>query len=197
MQHAKWRNKYVPDIQKLNGKIVANIADADYAVLFTQALGSWDYLRTAVEVGTVAVKALYITDCIAKGKLLNSSAYSFEGSQLKDEHGNMYVAKLAELRAQTREGKQKKAARKNQSSSEEEEEEEEEEGSENGKAVKRKKLAGNRFTEEELTRAREHIEQLFEEDPNASSTAICQALCQKVSDLEWSSRRPFSMLMSP
>ncbi|EKM61111.1 uncharacterized protein PHACADRAFT_180259 [Phanerochaete carnosa HHB-10118-sp] len=180
VQHAKWRNKYVPDIQKFGGKIVANIADADYAVLFTQALGSWDYLRTAVEAGTPAVKALYITDCLAKGKLLNSSAYSFEGSQLKDEHGNMYVAKLAELRAQSREEKQKKAPRNHQSSSEEEEEEEEEEVSEDGKAVKRKKLAGNRFTEEELTRAREYIKQLFEKEPNASSAAVCQALCQKI-----------------
>lgn len=177
VQHAKWRNKYIPSIQKHGGKIVAGIADADYAVLFAQSLGSWDYLRIAIDVGTPAVKPVYITECIEKGKLLNSSSYSFEGSQLKDEHGNLYVAKLAELRAQAREGKQKKVPRKARSPSGEEEEESGDE-----KTAKPKKAAGKRFTDEELAEAKAYIPELLEKDLTISATAIYQSLSTKVND---------------
>lgn len=176
VHHAQWRNKYAPDILKYGGKIVGDIADADYAVIFREAKGSWDYLRTAVEVETTAVKPSYITECIARGKLVNSSRFSFEGAKLKDDSGNAFVAKLADLRAQSR-GKRKKVLRKEATSSEDEEEEEEESESD---AAPTKKTPKKRFTHQELTEAHDYLEELFEKDPNMTNEAVYQALEQQV-----------------
>lgn len=184
VQHAKWRNQFVPDIQKFGGKIVADIADADYAVLFTQALGSWDYLRTAVELGTPAVRPRYITQCIEKGRVIDSSSFSFEGTSLKDDHGNLFPVKLADICKNGR----ARVPVEDESSSEEEVAEEEEESEGSGKATA-KKAKSNRFTEEELTRASDIVKQLLEENPEIASSVIHRILYQKIpshSPASWS-----------
>ncbi|GJE87645.1 BRCT domain-containing protein [Phanerochaete sordida] len=187
VQYARWRSQYVPDIQKYGGKIVGDIADADYAVIFSQQNGSWDYLRTAIKVDATAVKPSYITACIEKGKLVKSSRYSFEGTELRDDDGNKFVAKLANLRT-SKHTQHKKVSRTIDSSSDEEDEEEEEEEVEEveeeeeseDEVVPKTRKSSIRFTHQELAEGQDYLEELFVKDPNMSNEAVYEALERKL-----------------
>lgn len=187
VQYAKWRNQYVPDIHKYGGRIVGDIADADYAVIFNQANGSWDYLRTAIKVDATAVKPAYIAACIEKGKLVNSSRYSFEGTELRDENGAKFEAKLANLRTQSKHAQRKKVSRTIDSSSgEEDEEEQEEEEESEDEAVPKPRKSSIRFTHQEIAEGQDYVEELFVKDPNISNEAVYKALERKVNVIAFS-----------
>lgn len=86
--------------QKHGGKIVADIADATYVVLYLRQDYSWEYLKEAMALDKIAVQPFFIYDCVDKNELLDGTMkmYSFRDTTLRDARGRSVPVDLAELR---------------------------------------------------------------------------------------------------
>ncbi|KIK83663.1 hypothetical protein PAXRUDRAFT_14596 [Paxillus rubicundulus Ve08.2h10] len=78
------RHNVVSNIKKNKGKIVNNIADADYLILFTRSDTFQGLLSEASALGKSPIQAAFVADCIEEGDLLDEAGYMLEpGAKLK------------------------------------------------------------------------------------------------------------------
>ncbi|KAF8846323.1 hypothetical protein BDN67DRAFT_1064796 [Paxillus ammoniavirescens] len=72
------RHNVVSNIKKNKGKIVNNIADADYLILFTRSETFQGLLNEASALGKSPIQAAFVADCIKEGALLDETGYMLE-----------------------------------------------------------------------------------------------------------------------
>ncbi|KAF9229225.1 hypothetical protein BS17DRAFT_876813 [Gyrodon lividus] len=72
------RHNVVSNIKKNKGKIVNNIADADYLILFTRSDTFQGLLNEASALGKFPIQAAFVADCIEEGALLDEAGYVLE-----------------------------------------------------------------------------------------------------------------------
>ncbi|KAF9244637.1 hypothetical protein BU15DRAFT_59388 [Melanogaster broomeanus] len=83
------RHNVVSNIKKNKGKIVNNIADADYLILFTRSDTFQGLLSEASALGKFPIQAAFVADCIKEGVLTGSS-----GLPLKRGRQNAFSIKI-------------------------------------------------------------------------------------------------------
>ncbi|KAG8219759.1 hypothetical protein J3R82DRAFT_731 [Butyriboletus roseoflavus] len=72
------RHTVVTTIKKNKGKIVNNIADADYLILFTRSDTFQGLLNEAVALEKSPIMAAFVADCVEEGALLDDTDYVLE-----------------------------------------------------------------------------------------------------------------------
>ncbi|KAF8560306.1 hypothetical protein OG21DRAFT_1502618 [Imleria badia] len=72
------RHTVVTNIKKNKGKIVNNIADADYLILFSRSDTFQGLLSEATALGKSPILAAFVADCIEEGALLDETDYILE-----------------------------------------------------------------------------------------------------------------------
>ncbi|KAI0082287.1 hypothetical protein K474DRAFT_1768056 [Panus rudis PR-1116 ss-1] len=87
------RKDVVQNIKNHGGKIVADIADADYVVLSPHSTSFTDLLRSAVAYSRPAVQASFVHDSVREGRILDAAQYSFEGIHGKSKRGRPVLVK--------------------------------------------------------------------------------------------------------
>ncbi|KAH7883530.1 hypothetical protein F5I97DRAFT_1814450 [Phlebopus sp. FC_14] len=75
------RHNVVSNIKKNKGKIVNNIPDADYVILYSRSKSAFDgLLSEATAVGKLPIQAAFVIDCIEECALLDEEDYALEPS---------------------------------------------------------------------------------------------------------------------
>ncbi|KAH0838262.1 hypothetical protein J3R83DRAFT_6518 [Lanmaoa asiatica] len=72
------RHTVVTNIKKNKGKIVNNIADADYLILFARSDTFQGLLNEAIALGKSPILAAFVADCVEEGALLDETDYVLE-----------------------------------------------------------------------------------------------------------------------